>query len=132
MNNKTILHLYERLESLVAKLPEALQKPILKEMTPVKNLFLRQRAPRIVIAGEAGSCKAHVLNALFNAEIAGADEGVETVSLWHEYHSGRGALRVLDARSPVAENAVRSALADEAPDIYLFLRSTPGVHWCRL
>jgi len=125
MNNKTILHLYERLESLIAKLPEALQKPISKEMATLKNLFLRQRSPRIVIAGEAGSCKAHVLNALFNAEVLGANEA--SISGWHEYHSGRGAIRVLDARQPVAENAVRNALADEAPDIFLFVRSTPGV-----
>ncbi len=125
MNNKTILHLYERLESLVSKLPSALQKPILQEMTPVKNLFLRRRPPRIVIAGEAGSCKAHVLNTLFNAEILGANDG--GVSGWHEYRSGRGTIRVLDARQPIVESVVRSALAEEAPDIFLFLRSTPTV-----
>jgi uncharacterized protein (DUF697 family) len=127
MNNKTILHLYERLESLVAKLPSALQRPILQEMTPVKNLFLRARSPRIVIAGEGGAGKAHVLNALFNAEILNANEAVEVISGWHEYRSGRGAIRVLDVRLPAGEAAARSALADEPPDIFLFLRSTPGV-----
>lgn len=127
MNNQTVLHLYERLEGLIAKLPEAVQKPVLKEMTTIKNLFLLQRPPRIVIAGEPGPGKADVLNALFNAEISGAGDGAEAASGWREYHSARGAIHVLDARQSAAGDAVRGALADESPDIFLFLRSTPAV-----
>ena len=122
MNNKTVLHLYERVEGLIAKLPEALQKPVLKEMTTIKNLFLRQRPPRVVIAGEPGPAKAQLLNALFNAGISG--EAAEDAG-WRDYHSGNGAIRVLDARAAAGQAAVRSALADEAPDIFLFLRAGP-------
>ena len=127
MNNKIILHLYERVESLIAKLPEPLQKPIVKEMTTVKNLFLRQRPPRIVICGEPGSTKAHVLNTLFQGEVLDANDETEAGAGWREYRSARGGLFVLDARRPGAEGAARSALADEPADIYLFLRSTPEV-----
>lgn len=125
--NKTILNLYERLEKLISKLPVPLQKPILQEMTPVKNLFLRQRSPRIVIAGEPGPAKAHLLNALFDAEILPAADAAESIFGWHEYvRVGKGALRVLDTRFPGAENPAKTALANEAPDIFLFLHSVPG------
>jgi len=128
MNNKTILHLYERLEKLVSKLPGALQKPILQEMTPVKNLFLLQRAPRIVIVGEAGMGKAHLLNALFNAEVLHPEDESATISGWHEFSRvGRGSIRLLDARRPAPENVIKGALADEEPDVFLFLRSALDV-----
>jgi len=128
MNNKTILHLYERLEGLISKLPSALQKPILQEMTPIKNLFLLQRPPRIVIAGEAGACKEHLLNALFGAEVAQADETPSTIPGWHELAFGsRGAVRLLDARDGGQEGANKSALIDEAPDLFLFLRCSPDI-----
>lgn len=128
MKHAKILRIYERLEKLVSKLPAPLQKPVLHEMTPVKNLFLRQRPPRIVIVGEAGSCKAHLLNSLFNAAVFGPDETPERISGWHEFsRAGRGAIRLLDARSPEPENVIQSALADEPPDIFLFLRSTPQI-----
>ncbi|MGB8354282.1 MAG: hypothetical protein WCD79_10370, partial [Chthoniobacteraceae bacterium] len=112
MSNKTILNLYERLEALVAKLPAALQKPILQEMTPVKNLFLRQRSPRIVIAGEAGACREQLLNALFNTGISQPDSSLPFASGWHEFSCGnRGAIRLLDARaSSAAEASIKSAL----------------------
>lgn len=127
MNSKTILHLYERLEGLLAKLPEPLQKPVLKEMTTIKNLFLRQRPPRIVICGEAGLAKEQVLNTLFHEEVLGVDHDAGAREGWHEYHSPHGVLRVLDARAPIGEGTVRSALADESADIFLFLRTTPDV-----
>jgi uncharacterized protein (DUF697 family) len=122
-----ILKMYERLEKLVSKLPAPLQKPILQEMTPVKNLFLRQRAPRIAIAGEPGACKAHVLNAMFNAEVLQGGDDI-SISGWHEItRQGRGSIRIIDARRPTPESAIKSALADEPPDIFLFLRSSPEV-----
>ena len=129
MSNKTILNLYERLEALVAKLPAALQKPILQEMTPVKNLFLRQRSPRIVIAGEAGACREQLLNALFSTGISPADASLPFASGWHDFSCGnRGTIRLLDARaSSAAEASIKSALAEEEPDVFLFLRSSSSI-----
>ena len=46
MKPSTFLSLYDKLEKLVRHLPESLQGPILREITPIKTLFLLQRAPR--------------------------------------------------------------------------------------
>ena len=46
-----ILNLYEKLEKLVQHLPESLQSPILREIRPLKTLFLHQRPPRLLLAG---------------------------------------------------------------------------------
>ncbi len=51
MNQSLLLHVTERVEGLIGKLPSAIQKPILSELTPLKELFLQQRSPRVVIIG---------------------------------------------------------------------------------
>src|SRR5258706_266559 len=51
MKPSTFLSLYEKLEHLVQRLPAPLQQPILREITPIKTLFLLQRAPRLVLLG---------------------------------------------------------------------------------
>jgi uncharacterized protein len=124
-----MLALYEKLEKLISKLPGALQKPILGELEPVKKLFLMQRAPRIVLLGQRGAGKAHLVNALFGAEVLPAHETRERgASGWQEIaHAGHGAMSILDARRPALSNAIKNALAAEAPDIFLFVRSTSEI-----
>ena len=51
MNQPLLLHVVERLESFAGKLPATIQKPILSELTPLKELFLQQRAPRFLFSG---------------------------------------------------------------------------------
>ena len=101
MNNSVFLHIVERLEGFLSKLPESMQKPILKELTPLKELFLQQRAPRLVFSGS------HPIPLLdFAAHIfaeRGADEpsrealtGLfrwQTVTIGHH-----GTIQLLDAR----------------------------------
>jgi uncharacterized protein (DUF697 family) len=129
---ETLLHLSERLEKLVNRLPAALQKPILQELVPLKDLFLRQRAPRIVLAGDPGAGSAGLFNAIFTAPVApfaeaAAADAVPMAGGWQDFsHQGQGVLRLLDTRSadaaaPLAD-ATRSALAAEPPDLFLFLR----------
>jgi uncharacterized protein (DUF697 family) len=129
---ETLLHLSERLEKLVNRLPAALQKPILQELVPLKDLFLRQRAPRIVLAGDPGAGSAGLFNAIFTAPVApfaeaSAADAVPAAGGWQDFsHQGQGVLRLLDARAadavaPLAE-ATRTALAAEPPDLFLFLR----------
>lgn len=53
MNRETLLEYYERLTGLVEKLPGGLQKPILNELVPIRQLFLEQRAPRLLLLGDS-------------------------------------------------------------------------------
>jgi hypothetical protein len=116
------LSLYSKLESLVQKLPEALQKPILHEITPIKTLFLLQHPPRIVLLGQRGGGKAELVNALFGDEVLRVGEEDLTDGGWQGFtQPARGTLRVLDARRPVSRSMVETSLAGEAPDLYIFI-----------
>jgi uncharacterized protein (DUF697 family) len=121
MKPSTFLSLYDKLEAFVQRLPSALQQPILREITPIKTLFLLQRAPRIVLLGAAGAGKVPLVNALFGAEVLQPGEENLSDGAWQEIgRTGRGTLRLLDARRPVSLNMLRTALAAEAPDLFVF------------
>src|SRR5882762_9353258 len=106
------LSLYEKLERLVQRLPESLQGPILREITPIKTLFLLQRAPRIVLLGPGGTGKAELVNSLFGAETAQSDEENLSDGNWQSFgRSARGVLRLLDARRPASVHLLKDALA---------------------
>jgi uncharacterized protein (DUF697 family) len=133
---QSLLQLSERLEKFIGRLPAALQKPILQELVPLKDLFLRQRAPRIVLAGDPDASSAGLFNAIFTAPVApfaeaAAADAVPAAGGWQDFsHQGQGVLRLLDARAanagaPLAD-ATKAALAAEAPDLFLFLRSFGG------
>ena len=51
MNNTVLLHIVERLEGFLGKLPDSIRNPVLNELTPLKELFLQQRPPRFVLTG---------------------------------------------------------------------------------
>ena len=55
MKPSAFLSAYDKLEKLVRRLPEGLQGPILRAITPIKTLFLLQRPPRIVLVGASGA-----------------------------------------------------------------------------
>ena len=129
MSLRPFLHQFEKLERLIDKLPEGIQKPIRRELTPMKELFLQQRPPRIALAGDPGADAAALFSALFNgplpSDAAGGGRGWQEVS-----RPGRGSIRVLDAR-PAAANiplpdAARVALSAEAPDLVLWLQPAAG------
>lgn len=123
-----ILQLYEKIERLAMRLPEQLRQPILQEITPVKDLFLRQRPPRMVLLGERGTGKTQLINALFDAEIIAPRDEQTQGEGWHDFtHPQQGTIRVLDARRPVSRNLVKSSLSREAPDIFLFLRPSDPI-----
>ncbi|HEV7868229.1 MAG TPA: hypothetical protein VGO90_11140 [Chthoniobacteraceae bacterium] len=123
MKPTTFLSLYEKLEKLVHRLPESLQGPILREITPIKTLFLLQRPPRLVLLGQNGVGKVELVNALFGGEAMLPGEENLSDGAWHEViRTGRGALRVLDARRPASLNMLRAALSSAAPDLFVFVR----------
>lgn len=123
MKPSTFLPLYEKLESLVRRLPQGLQQPILREITPIKTLFLLQRPPRIVLVGPNGAGKAELLAALFGAEVFQPGEENLNDGHWQTIgRAGRGSLRLLDARRPVSLPLLREALTQETPDLFIFGR----------
>ena len=134
---QSLLQLSERLEKFIGKLPAALQKPILQELVPRKDLFRRQRAPRIVLTGDPAAGSAGLFNAIFTAPVApfaeaAAADAIPAQGGWQDFsHQGQGVLRLLDTRpaqadAPVAD-LTKSALAAEPPDLFLFLRNFPEV-----
>jgi uncharacterized protein (DUF697 family)/predicted ABC-type transport system involved in lysophospholipase L1 biosynthesis ATPase subunit len=122
MKPSTFLSLYDKLEALVHRLPASLQQPILREITPIKTLFLLQRAPRLVLLGASGAGKVDLVNALFGGEALRPGEENLSDGAWQEIgRTARGTLRLLDARRPASLNMLRAALAAEAPDLFVFL-----------
>ncbi len=120
-----LLNLYEKLEHFVQKLPQPLQSPILREITPIKTLFLQQRAPRILLFGDRTASRSSLANALFGHAVAhGAEDHVQ-VADWELYSHGHGGLRMLDARRPAAVGPLRRTLSAQSPDVCLFLHVEP-------
>ncbi len=129
MNNSVFLHIVERLESFLGKLPESMQKPILNELTPLKELFLQQRPPRFVLTGS------HPMPLLeFVAKIFSADEGENAPSRdmltglfrWQNMTIGKqGELEMLDARGAdaAALALIRAELKTRPADLFFFLEA---------
>ena len=121
-----LLSLYEKLESLVQRLPESLQSPILREITPIKSLFLLQRPPRILLLGDRAASRTELVNALFGTGVAHATEDHLQDGTWQVFSKpGKGTMRLLDARRPASLQMLRRALSAEAPDLCLYLYAEP-------
>jgi uncharacterized protein (DUF697 family) len=128
MTASTFLALYEKLEKLVRRLPEGLQQPILREITPIKTLFLLQRPPRIVLLGPGGAGKAELLCALFSAELLKPGEENLNDGTWVKFtRGGQGSLQMLDARQPISAPLVKASLAEMAPDLFVFARGAQEI-----
>lgn len=125
MKSQTLLEQFERLERLIEKLPDGLQKPILREIVPLKELFLRGRAPRLALVGDPSVEAPALFAALADAPLEaqpGDPRG------WRDLTRGsRGAVRLLDVRGAAGVGGIsdhaRAALAAEPPDLVIFLEN---------
>src|SRR5881409_100047 len=125
MNQTALLHIVERLERLVTRLPEKIRRPVLRELTPLKELFLEQRPPRFLFVGSSKMPMPQIINALF---ASGAQEqknvSLMPVHLWIDSNiSGHGTISILDARDAgdSAAAQVEEDLRRQPPDvIFLF------------
>jgi uncharacterized protein (DUF697 family) len=129
MESRTLLQLYEKLEALVAKLPGPLQKAVLDELRPIKQIFLAQRLANIVLLGEPHVDASAILSALIGTELRTLEPQVATG--WVTYaQRGRGAFRLLDARrladASLGWSNLESVLAADRPDLFLFLAAGSG------
>ena len=133
MNRPSLLHIIERLEGFLGKLPETIQRPVLHELTPLKELFLQQRAPRFVLTGSNKLPLQEIVSLLF----AGAppDESRELLMELFRWHAmelgGRGTVSFLDARGADTRTipTIQEELKEQPADILLHLAesSSPAV-----
>src|SRR2546423_6879555 len=123
MNRSLFLHVVERLEGFVGRLPATIQKPILSELTPLKELFLQQRSPRFVITGSANTPLLHIMNTLFPGFRAeGFSSNAQREDHWRDFRiEQRGTISILDARAPDAPNVVLEDLRKRPGDVIFFI-----------
>lgn len=125
MNQPLFLHIVERLEGFLGKLPATIQKPVLNELTPLKELFLKQRAPRFVLTGSHKSPLQEVVQTLFAAANPGDFSNVlMEVFRWQNTNvGGRGTVALLDARGADASalRKIEEEITRESADIFLHL-----------
>ena len=125
MNQTAFLNIVERLERLFARLPEKIRRPVLRELTPLKELFLQQRPPRFLFIGSSDMPTHRIIDTLFTA---GAPEqtnvAVMPVHRWINWDiAGHGTISVLDARDAAdsATALVEEELRQQPADIiFLF------------
>lgn len=121
-----------KLEDLVRKLPGPVQKAVLNEIRPLRELFLEQRPPRIVLMGDPGTPESMLIRSLFGRVLSGDSTTVAIQPAgpsWFESRRvGRGAVRVMDLRGESSDPFTRAAkaLAEEAPDAVLFIQEDPA------
>lgn len=100
MNQTSLLHIVERFEGFVGKLPETIRRPVLSELTPLKELFLQQRPPRFLFVGSSELPMAEIMQALFYPDTKEqVSVAVTLVHRWTDWNiAGRGTISILDAR----------------------------------
>ena len=125
MNRPSLLHIIERLEGFLGKLPETIQRPVLHELTPLKELFLQQRAPRFVLSGSNRLPLQEIVAALFAwAPPADSRELLMELFRWHAMElGGRGTVFFLDARGADARTlpTIQEELKEQPADILVHL-----------
>jgi uncharacterized protein (DUF697 family) len=120
-----LLALYEKLEALLHKLPTGLHQPILRELEPLKTLFLQQRPPRLVLLGDRGVSRSELVNQLFGAAVARSAEDLSQSGSWDDFAlGGRGTLRLLDARRPMKLTILNRPLGRASADLFLYVRGS--------
>jgi uncharacterized protein (DUF697 family) len=130
MNRASLLHLIERLEGFLGKLPETIRRPVSHELTPLKELFLQQRAPRFVLAGANRLPLQEIVAALFKWSPPAESQGLlMELFRWHAIDlAGRGTVLFLDARGAEAGTLakIEQELKTQPADIFLHLADDDG------
>src|ERR1043165_632354 len=113
MNRASLIHVIERLEGFLGRLPETIRRPLAHELTPLKELFLQQRAPRFVLTGANRLPLHEIVAALFAWTRPEESDGLlMELYRWHAIElGGRGTVLFLDARG--AESRTLSKIEDE-------------------
>jgi uncharacterized protein (DUF697 family) len=124
MNQPLFLHIVEKLEGFLGKLPATIQKPILHELTPLKELFLQQRPPRFAFVGSSNFPLQEILPVLFGLAAEKNRDALMEIFRWLDLKmDGQGTITVLDARGAdeSAVGNIRDELKSQAADIFFFV-----------
>ena len=113
MNQSTLVQIAERLESLAGKLPEKIRRPVLRELTPLKQLFLQQRRPRFLFIGSSKMPMQQIIDPIFASDREQRlNVTLTPVHRWTDWTiPGHGTISILDARG--ACNSVQAQIEDE-------------------
>jgi uncharacterized protein len=124
MNQTTLVQIAERLEVLASKLPEKIRRPVLRELIPLKQLFLQQRRPRFLFIGSSKTPMPQIIDLLFAPDShEGMNVTLTPVHRWTEWTiPGRGTISILDARDAdkAAEAQIQEDLRREPADVVFF------------
>ena len=124
MNQTTLVHIAERLEGLAGKLPEKIRRPVLRELIPLKQLFLQQRRPRFLFTGSSKMPMQKIIDLLFAPDPQeGMNVALTPVHRWTEWTiPGHGTVSILDARDAgdSAQMQIQDDLRREPADIVFF------------
>jgi uncharacterized protein (DUF697 family) len=96
MSRPALLAAYEKLAALLGKLPGSLQEPVLRELDPIKEIFLRQRPPRLAFLGAENLELPALVNALAGKPVLHAPLARGP---WTPVR-GTGAVELADLRGP--------------------------------
>jgi uncharacterized protein (DUF697 family) len=124
MNQTTLVQIAERLEGLAARLPERIRRPVLRELIPLKQLFLQQRRPRFLFIGSSKTPMPQIIDMLFAPDShEGMNVTLTPVHRWTEWTiPGHGTVSILDARGAdnSAETQIQDDLRREPADVVFF------------
>jgi len=124
MNQNTLVQIAERLESLAGKLPEKIRRPVLRELVPLKQLFLQQRRPRFLFIGSSKTPMPEIIDLLFAPDShEGMNVTLTPVHRWTEWTiPGHGTISILDARNAddSAQTQIQTELRLEPADVVFF------------
>jgi uncharacterized protein (DUF697 family) len=121
----SLLQVVERLERLAGRLPSKIRKAVLSELTPLKQLFLQQRAPRFLFAGSAKVPARKIISALFGSAEFAAPNAAAPLCRWFDVgFPERGKISIIDVRGTDDSAAIhaRDELKYRAADIIFFIR----------
>jgi uncharacterized protein (DUF697 family) len=113
MNQSTLVQIAERLETFAGKLPEKIRRPVLRELIPLKQLFLQQRRPRFLFIGSSKMPMQGIIDPLFASEVEERPNVALTpVHRWTDWTiPGHGTISILDGRD--AGNSVEAQIEEE-------------------
>jgi uncharacterized protein (DUF697 family) len=110
---------------LAGRLPEKIRRPVLRELVPLKQLFLQQRRPRFLFIGSSKTPMPEIIDLLFAPDShEGMNVTLTPVHRWTEWTiPGRGTISILDARGAgnSAQTQIQDELRREPADMIFFL-----------